>query len=91
VTAIGVYVNTLRAKQEVLSTALGVYLPSLPVEMRVVLTLSNVPWAALVKLLVDKGVFTDAEIVGAVNAAGLAVWAAENPAPTGLPIDPPPT
>lgn len=86
-TAVGVYVNQVRAKQEVLASRLGAYLPSLPVELRIALTLSNVAWAALAKLLVDKGVFTDAELVAAINAAGAAAWAAENPNPAGPPAD----
>lgn len=86
-TAIGVYVAQIRAKEEFLASKIGAYLPSLPVELRIVLTLSNVAWAALAKLLVDKGVFTDAELVAAINAAGVAVWAAENPRPAGPPAD----
>lgn len=89
-TAIGVYVNQLRAKQEVLALKLGAYLPTLPVELRIVLTCSNAAWAALAKLLVDKGVFTDAELLAAINAAGMAAWASESPTPTGPPPEPPP-
>lgn len=80
-TAIGVYVATIRAKQEFLGMNIGASVPGMAPELRVILTLSNVPWAALVKLLVDKGLITDAEILAAVNAAGVAVWAAENPNP----------
>lgn len=89
-TAIGVYVAQIRARQEVLALKIGPYLSTLPVELRVVLTCSNVAWAAVAKLLVDKGVFTDAELVAAVNAAGAAAWAAESPPPTGAPADPGP-
>jgi hypothetical protein len=83
VTAIGVYVAQIRAKEEFLATKLGAYLPGMAVELRIVLTLSNVAWAAVAKLLVDKGVFTDAELVAALNAAGVAAWQAENPNPLG--------
>lgn len=89
-TAIGTYVSQIRAKQEVLALKMGPYLSTLPVELRVVLTCSNVAWAAVAKLLVDKGVFTDAELLAAINAAGMAAWAAELPTPTGPPPEPAP-
>lgn len=89
-TAIGVYVTQIRARQEVLALKVGAYLPTLPVELRIVLTCSNVAWAAVAKLLVDKGVFTDAELLTQINGAGMAAWSTESPTPTGPPPEPPP-
>jgi hypothetical protein len=88
VTAIDVYVNQIRQKQEALSRKLGSWLPGMPAEYRVILTLLNIPWAAVAKLLVDKGVFTDAELLAALNAAAVAAWNAENPQPTPGPSEP---
>ena len=86
-TAIGVYVSQIRAKQEFLASKLGTSLPGVSTDLRIVLTVCNVAWAAVAKLLVDKGVFTDAELVTALNAAGVAAWTAENPPTPGTPPD----
>jgi len=69
VTAVRTYVAQLRQRQKVLSGRFGSYLESMPTETRVALTCANGSLAVLVKLLVDKGLITDAELIAALDAA----------------------
>jgi hypothetical protein len=61
--------NQLRTRQELLAQKIGASIPGLAVEYRVVLSCSNAALAVLMKLLVDKGLVTDAELLAAYNAA----------------------
>lgn len=76
-TTIVQYVNQLRQRQRLISTGLGVNLGGMAAEPRVVLTLSNASLAVIVKILVDKGVITDAEVIAALNAAMAEVFTPE--------------
>jgi type II secretory pathway component PulM len=89
VAALGVYVNQLRNRQEKLARKLGAYLPGMPVEHRVVLACINATIAVLVKLLVDKGVITNAELAAALDAATPDLVTAEAPTPQPGPPDVP--
>jgi hypothetical protein len=61
--------NQLRQREELLAQKIGASMPSLAVEYRIVLSCSNAALAVLMKLLVDKGLVTDAELLAAYNAA----------------------
>jgi hypothetical protein len=62
-------VKGLNTRQRVMSAKLGVTLAQMPAEPRAVLQLSNVSLVAVVKLLVAKGVFTEAELAAAFDDA----------------------
>lgn len=68
------YVNQLMTRQVVASGPLGAYLPGMTADHRVVLSLADAATAALAKLLVDKGIITDAELMGALDAALLTAF-----------------
>lgn len=75
----------LRQRQQVLARKIGADLPGLATEYRIVLSCSNAALAVLMKLLVDKGVVTDAELAAAYNAATVDLMEAEVYAPTPSP------
>jgi hypothetical protein len=97
-TAIGQYVAALRIRQRQVALAHGLYLQGTQFEIRMALAVMNATVAVVVKLLVDKGVVTDAEVTAAFDAAMAAPLGneptqpdpgPEPPGPTG-PGDPPP-
>jgi hypothetical protein len=69
VTAVRTYVAQLRQRQRAMSSRFGSYLEAMSPETRVALTCANGSTAVLAKLLVDKGVITDAELIAALDAA----------------------
>lgn len=86
-TAVRTYVAQLRQRQKLLSGRFGSYLEAMPTETRVALTCANGSTAVLVKLLVDKGIITDAELVAALDAAMAETFAPEKTRPE-IPPDP---
>lgn len=82
------YTNQLRAKQEALSRKLGAWLPGMSPEPRVVLACSDATFAVLLKLLVDKGLVTDAELQAAFAAASAADFVPEAGVQPRPPDDP---
>lgn len=72
------YFTQLRTKQDALSKRIGSWLPGMAVEPRVVLACSDATFAVLMKLLVDKGLITDAELQAAFNAATVADFTTES-------------
>lgn len=74
-------VKALNNRQRGMSVKVGVSLSQMPVEPRAVLQLSNVALVAVVKLLVAKGLITEAELDQAFDAANGWVIPAENSMP----------
>ena len=78
---LGQYFNQLWAKQSALSKKVGAWLPGMGTEHRVILACSDAGLAVLLKLLVDKGLITDADLLAAFGAATAADFAAVTPQP----------
>lgn len=85
--------NALRDRQRRVSRRLGCVLQMMPAEPRVVLQLSNIGLVAVAQLLIDKGVFTAAELQAYVDASAQWSYTQESPMPEPPPradeIDPP--
>jgi hypothetical protein len=81
VTALGAYMSQLWQRQVALSGKIGAWLPGMNTDSRVVLACSDASQVVLIKLLVDKGLITDAELVAAFNAATVADFTAVAPQP----------
>ena len=86
--ALGTYFGQLWSKQSALSKRLGAWLPGLGTEHRVILACSDAGLAVLLKLLVDKGLVTDADLQTAFGAATVADFAGVTPQPDPGPSDP---
>jgi hypothetical protein len=69
VTTLGAYMTQLWNRQLALSGKIGAWLPGMGTDYRVTLAISDASQVVLIKLLVDKGLITDAELVAAFNAA----------------------
>lgn len=85
--ALGTYFNQLWAKQSALSKKLGAWLPGMGTEDRVILACSDAGLAVVMKLLVDKGLVTDADLLAAFNAATAGDFTGVAPQPDPGPGD----
>jgi hypothetical protein len=68
-------------RQASLSGKIGAWLPGMDTDSRVILVCSDASQAILMKLLVDKGLITDADLLAAFNAATAADFTAVAPQP----------
>lgn len=84
-TTLGQYMNQLLQRQKVLATKLGAWLPGMATDYRVILACGDASQAILMKLLVDKGVVSDAELVAAFSAASAADFSAIATEPEPIP------
>lgn len=78
------YVDAIQTRQAALAPKLGINpLASLPVELRTVLTLSNAMSAIAFKVLVERGVCTDAELAQLFDSAVAAAFPQTPPSQAG--------
>ena len=84
-TTLGQYMDQLLQRQRALATKLGSWLPGMATDYRVILACGDASQAILMKLLVDKGLLTDAELSAAFNAATAASFAGVATEPEPLP------
>jgi hypothetical protein len=77
------YVEEIRQRQESLAPKLGSILAGMPPEFRVVLTLTNAMTAIVFKVLVERGVCTDAELAFLFDDAVAQAFGTEAPTQPG--------
>jgi hypothetical protein len=85
-TAISVYADALKQSAAVVARKMGVNFAGASKETRVIVRVTLGVFATLIKLLVDKGVFTDAEVQAAFDATAGSAYTDE---PVMTPEPPP--